>query len=559
MKTAKNNTDILIVGGGPVGLSLALFLDMYGVKSVLFNSDEVTRWHPKGNNHNQRTMEHYRRLGIADDLRKLGLPQDHPLDIAYFDRFSRHEIARFSVPSKGARLSMRAHSHADDQFVEPMSRINQMYVEEYLQRHARTRPNITMRFGWTVTGNVQSDNDVRVTAKNKAGEEETWSAHYLVGCDGSKSDIRRSLDIKYEREEALLNVFMGGRFVSIHMSIPDLYPKYMADRRAWMYLAVNKDTRAVLMSLNGADEFMMHKPVKDGEGLDEAQVINWVKTAIGADIPVRIVAHRPWSAGGYLVAERFQSGRIFLAGDAVHLFTPTGGFGMNTGVDDTANLSWKLAAMVQGWGGPRLLESYELERKPVAIKNTTFARHLGKAWQDIHVPPEFEDDTPAGDAARAEAARSSFVLENHFILPEEKDCLGIVWGARYDASPVLARENSPQPNEHHTYTPSSVPGGRAPHFWLDETRERGASLYDQLGLGFTLLRVSQDKPDCSALVAAAAKRRIPLKIIDASGDVAATLYEKPLTLIRPDQHVAWRGDRLPEDIDELLNTVTGVN
>jgi hypothetical protein len=282
-----------------------------------------------------------------------------------------------------------------------------------------------------------------------------------------------------------------------------------------------------------------------------------VQKAIGAEIPVQIISQRGWHAGGYLVAERFQRGRVLLAGDAVHLFTPTGGFGFNTGIEDVANLSWKLAAVVQGWGGECLLTTYESERKPVALRNAAVAREMGKAWHDLTVMASIEQDTAAGAAERAKAAQSPFVLENHFVRPEDRDWLGVVLGARYDNSPIIVPDGPPPTDGLERYTPSSVPGGRAPHLWLDDSHSPGTSLFDRLGLYFTLLRLPGAPPDTARLGAAARKAGVPLVVLDVAQPQAAELYMRKLTLIRPDQHIAWRGDELPPDVDALIATVVG--
>ena len=254
-----------------------------------------------------------------------------------------------------------------------------------------------------------------------------------------------------------MNVFMSGEIVSIHMSIPQFY-QALGPRSAWMYITTNPDTRVVIITLNGVDEFMMHKPRRSGETIDDDGIRRTVQKAIGAEIPVRIVSQRGWHAGGYLVAERFQRGRVLLAGDAVHLFTPTGGFGLNTGVEDVGNLSWKLAAMVQGWGGERLLATYESERKPIALRNAAVAREMGKAWHDLTVTAAIEQDTPAGAAERASAAQSPFVLENHFVRPEDRDWLGVVLGARYDNSPVVVPDGPPPAERTRALHPVERPG-----------------------------------------------------------------------------------------------------
>jgi len=547
---------VAIVGGGPIGLALALHLDMYGVPSTVFNTEPETRWHPKGNIHNARTMELFRKLGIADKIRALGLPGDHPFDVAYFTRLSAYEIARGRTPSRDERLRQRDSRPATDQLPEPTHRVNQMYVERLLFEEAAARPNITMRFGWTVETLREDSHGVTVIARRGAdGAVETSHAAYVVGCDGSRSTVRRVLGIKYEREDHLMNVFMGGEFVSIHMAIPDFY-RALGERRAWMHLTINPDTRIVIITLNGVDQFMMHKRRAPGEVIDEESIRGTIRKAIGADIPITIVSQRGWHAGGYLVAERFQQGRMLLAGDAVHLFTPTGGFGLNTGIDDVANLSWKLAAMLQGWGGEHLLASYEAERKPIAVRNTSVAREMGKAWHDLDVTAAIEQNSAEGAAERERAAQSSFVVENHFVRPEDRDWLGVVLGARYDGSPIVVADAPPPHDELETYTPSSVPGGRAPHLWLDSGRGRGSSLYDRFGPYFTLLRFA-GAGDTASLEAAASRADMPLKVVDVTIPDAGALYERKLVLVRPDQHIAWRGDELPQDVDALVARVTG--
>lgn len=554
MSGGREAAAVAIVGGGPIGLALALHLNMYGVRSTVFNTESETRWHPKGNIHNARTMELFRKLGIADRIRALGLPGGHPFDVVYFTRLNAHEIARGRTPSRDARIAVRRSKPATDQLPEPTHRVNQMYVERLLFDEASRRPNITMRFGWTVEELAEDGTGVTLAARDSASAKETHRAAYVVGCDGSRSTVRKAIGIRYLGEDQLMNVFMGGEFVSIHMRIPGFYAA-LGERRAWMYLTINPDTRIVIITLNGVDEFMMHKRKSPGEVIDEAGIRHSIQRAIGADIDVEIISQRGWNAGGYLVAERFQRGRMLLAGDAAHLFTPTGGFGLNTGIEDVANLAWKLAAVLQGWGGPRLLETYETERKSIAIRNTDVARHMGKAWHDIEVTPAIEHDTPDGAAERARAAQSSFVQKNHFVLPEERDFLGVVLGARYDGSPLIVADGAPPEAGIESYTPSSMPGGRAPHLWLDDARGAGSSLFDRLGRYFTLLRFAE--ADTAALGLAAGRAGVPLEIVDVAHAKARELYPRKLALIRPDQHVAWRGDELPQDTEGLLAAVTG--
>ncbi len=559
------DTPVAIVGGGPVGLVLALCLDFHGVNCTIFNTEPEARWHPKGNGQNAHTMELYRRLGFSDAVRRLGLPADHPFDQAYFTRLSSHEIYRFAMPSREERIAMRRQMPVTDQLPEPMFHVNQMYVERYLLDRVRALPSVDVRFGWDVDWFTQDETGVRLHARRTDGSDQAvCKAAYAVACDGGKSFIRKTLGIGYEGDVQHKDAYWAGQFFSIYMRIPELYPKFVGRRRAWMYWAVNPDphTRGVIFALNGIDEFMMLiKPERGRTDVDTGEVADWVKRTIGADIAVEILGYHPWNAGQALVAERYRAGRIFIAGDAAHLFTPTGGFGMNTGIEDSANLAWKLAAVLQGWGGPLLLDSYEAERKPIGYRNTGASRKYASRMHDAVVPDEIERDGPAGDAARRAAANLSYVRYNHFNRVEDKDAVGVQIGGRYDASPVIVADGNPAPEQfpetYDEYVPSGLPGGRSPHLWLDDIRGIGSSLFDKFGRGFTFLRLAEAAADTAAIERAAAARGTPLSILDVKLAPARALYGRDLALIRPDHYIAWRGDRLPDDPDALFARVTG--
>ncbi|MGD9921779.1 MAG: FAD-dependent monooxygenase [Pseudorhodoplanes sp.] len=558
-------TPVVIVGGGPVGLVLALYLDFYGVKSTIINTEPNERWHPKGNGQNARTMEHYRQLGFSDEVRKLGLPPDHPFDQAYFTRLSKHEIFRFPMPTGDERIAMRRDEPVTDQTPEPMFHVNQMYVERFLLQKVRAAKNIDVRFGWTAKWFTQDETSVQFHAcKTDGSAEATFISDYAVACDGARGFVRKTLGIGYEGDVQKQGAYWSGQFFSIHMRIPDLYPRFVGHRRAWMYWAVNPDpnTRGVIIALNGVDEFMMLvKPRAGWTDVDKEEIARWVQQSIGEDVPVHIIGYSPWAAGQALVAERYKAGRIMIAGDAAHLFTPTGGFGMNTGIDDSANLAWKLAAVLQGWGGPRLLDTYEIERKPIGLRNTGASRKYASMMHDAVVPEHIEADGPKGDAARIAASNMTYVRKNHFVRPEHHDALGVQIGGRYDGSPVIVPDGEPPadifPQTYDEYVPCGVPGGRAPHLWLDAERVMGSSLFDRFGKGFTLLRLNGNRADTSALERAAAARAMPLCILDVGLPEARALYGRDFALIRPDQYIAWRGDTLPDDPDALLARIAG--
>lgn len=543
---------IAIVGGGPVGLMLALFLDLYGVRSVLLNTEKATRWHPKGSTEGSRTMEHFRRLGIAGEIRKLGLPPDHPTDVAYFTRFGGAELARLRMPSTNETMQKVSNSPKTDQVPEPIHRANQMHVERFLFDYAKSRPNIVMRFGWRAENFEQDADGVSLTAvREPDGMAQTWQAEYLVGCDGGRSLIRRMLGIKFQGEAGIEQRYFGGRMFSTYVRAPTLYRDFLGHRRAWQYWAVNPEIRSSMIAVNGRDEFLFRtRATEPDKPPEDAAVAEAMRRCVGVDIDMEILAHEPWTAGMALVAERFADRRVLLAGDAVHLFTPTGGFGMNTGIDDASNLAWKLAAMVQGWGGGDLLASYQIERMPIALRNTDAARKLTANIGETDVDPEIEQDTPTGEAARRAAGA---MLAN---FSEQFASIGVQLGARYDGSSVIIPDAAAPADSVLTYTPTSIPGGRAPHVWFDEKRTYGNSLFDRLGTGFTLLRLGPRAPDASVMMAAAVRQNIPLKALDVSDTDARDLYERDLVIIRPDQYVAWRGNNSANP-DRLFAQVVG--
>ncbi|MDP5007704.1 MAG: FAD-dependent monooxygenase, partial [Glaciimonas sp.] len=341
--TAVHTAPVAIIGGGPVGLMLALFLDGYGVPVVLFNSESETRWNPKGSTHNSRTMEHYRRVGIADAVRTLGMPADHPRDITYFTRLNGWELARFAMPSEQQRMQEAESTLETDQVPEPLLRANQMYVERYLLEQVRHRKNITLRFGWQVNDFSQDENGVSIQAVNAngAGAVEHWRCGYMVGCDGGQSFVRRSLGISFDGVQEAKIGFLSGRMLSSHLRIPALHESLLVDKKAWMYNVMAPDLRMLLISLNGNDEFLMMSQAKASDEIAgdattnaamNATMIKRIHEGIGMHLDVSVLAHATWNGGVALVAERFSDKRVFLAGDATHLFSPTGGFGMNTGI-----------------------------------------------------------------------------------------------------------------------------------------------------------------------------------------------------------------------------------
>lgn len=539
---------VVVVGGGPVGMALALQLAAFGVRCMIVNKQPDSGWHPRGNTHNSRTMEHYRRLGLAARIRALGLPRTHPTDVGYFTTMGGPEIARIPMPSEAEKMERVRTAVATDQIVEPIFRCNQMYVERFLFGQIGAAKDIDCRFGWDCVNWQDQGDKVRVQmVEVSTSQPAEVECQYLVGCDGGQSIVRKNLGIRYSGEAYRDQAYAGGLTASAFIRAPDLY-KTAIHKLCWQYSVVNHLVRSNLVTLDGEGHFLFSTRLRPRDNETEKQaLLRQIAMSIGAETHAEYISHFLWTAGQALVADSYGSGRVTMAGDAVHLFTPQGGFGMNTGVDDTANLAWKLAALVQQWGGPALLPSYEQERRPIAIRNTQAAQATAHQIGDVPVHETIMDPTESGDAARLAAGRALSKLTEEFA------SIGIQLGARYDRSPIVFADGRAPSDHPYDYVPSASPGGRAPHVWLPGS----VSLFDRFGSGLTLLCLRRSERDAADLKNAAAKRNIPLTVLAIDSSEARDLYDSDFALIRPDHHVAWRGNTLPDDCEQLLATVSG--
>jgi 2-polyprenyl-6-methoxyphenol hydroxylase-like FAD-dependent oxidoreductase len=528
--------DVLIAGGGPFGLMLANELGRRGVRAALFDAKPSTAVNPQANATQARTMEHYRRLGFADEVRSLGLPGDFPTDIAYFTRFTTHELARFRLPSAREARERVTTLSGSWSAAELPHRVSQKYVEQVLRRHAEALPSVSIDYGWRLTDFAASEAAVSASVERVDGDaRRRITARYLVGADGARSHVRKRLEIVWTGETGVVRDFFGGRMYAIYLRSPRFYD-VVPHPPAWMNVTFNRDRRAFMAAVDGKGEFAFHTQLREGvdrEAASAADAAALFHAAAGARIDATILSRDTWTAGHALVAERFGRGRVLLGGDAAHLFTPAGGLGYNTAVEDAVNLGWKLAAAVKGIAGPRLVASYELERRPAAVRNTGHARAFAESLGRFVPEDGLEDDGPLGERLRREAGR---YLEQHgraeFNIP------GITFGTRYAASPVIAYDGSPLASDSaNSYEPSASPGGRAPHIWLDG----GRSLFDTFGFEWTLLRLGPVAPQGDQLVDAARRLGMELEVVDVPTKEACDLYEAPLALVRPDQVVAWRG------------------
>jgi hypothetical protein len=363
--------------------------------------------------------------------------------------------------------------------------------------------------------------------------------------------VRRTLGISMKGDARVERDFMGGKVHATYFRAPSLYTA-IPGGRACMYFTFNRERRSFMQAINGVDTFVFHaqlKPGEEDEEISQARARELFSQAMGCEYPVEIISMSPWHAGYALVAERYSSGRIVIAGDAAHLFTPTGGLGYNTAIDDVANLGWKLAALVQGWGGSELLESYDRERRPIGVRNTGIARSFADRIGSFLPGLRLEEDSTAGEQERA--AASAF-LEDH--LKREFRIPGVTFGVRYDDSPlVLSDGTRPATDAINEYVPTARPGGRTPHAWLAD----GASLFDRFGHGFTLLQLAGAPGSEQPFSTAAERHGIPLTVVRVPSPELRDLYEADLALIRPDQHVAWRGSARSGDPSEVLRRAVG--
>ena len=536
--SAMIETRILIVGAGPVGLALAIELGHRKIPCIVVERNPRVGYAPRAKTTNVRTREHFRRWGIADKLRAASpLGVHYPSNVIFVTRLAGFELARFEN-------AMYCAPGRNPLYSEHAQWIPQYSVEEVMRAHAATLADVEFRFNSELLSVEQDAKHARAQIRNlQSGGVETVRSDFLVGADGARSTVRDAIGAKMEGTYGL------SRNYNVVFRAPGLAEKHRHGPGI-MYWQVNEEVPSLIGPMDRGDKwFFMPTAVREGVKFAPADAPDLIRRATGIDLPYEVLSSDEWVASR-LLADRYRDRRVFLAGDACHLHPPFGGYGMNMGVADGVDLGWKLAAVLQGWGGPKLLDSYETERRPVhnfvmdeAVANHALLSH--KLWKQ-----GMEDDTEEGARLRQEVGT---LIEAAKI--REFTTLGVVLGYRYDNSPVIVPDDSAAPTQDFlNYVPSAHPGCLAPHAWLHD----GTSLYDHFGQGFTLLVMDgSDDGEIERAREDARKADVPLSILRPSEPVSGDLYRARYALIRPDQHVAWRGNAWPDNATQLLNQVTG--
>ncbi len=534
------DTQVIIVGAGPVGLTLAIDLGLRGVRCILLEKKLEPQFLPKMERCNARSMEMFRRIGLADELRSAGLTTDSAMDVYIILAMTRAPLLHLKYPSVDMAREQTRKTNDGSLPLEPYQLISQYTLEPVLKRAAERIPTVAVRYGTELMEFEENGPGVVATVQASDGSSRKITAAYLVGCDGGSSLVRKQLGIPL-RGEANLAKFRQGLY-----RCDDLYdhvPLGEGPGRGRHYLVADEWASFLIMQ-DSKRLWTLHAAVES----DEEMKLRFEQT-VGVPVRYEMLYCGEWRQN-LLLADRYRSGRVFLAGDAVHLVIPAGGLGMNTGVGDAFDLSWKLAAMLEGWGGPELLDSYEIERRQVGERNIGASRYatLGyRKWRS-QWRPEIGDNTATGRAVRDNLAKVADVEQR-----KVNEMFGAELGYRYVDSPII--DSIPGGPEHlfRNYQPTSWPGARLPHVWLED----GTPIQDRIpNTAYTLLCLNGSH-ETAALEKAFRAGSVPFGVLHVASEAARAIYERDLILLRPDMHVVWRGNSPPDNPAELASLAAG--
>jgi 2-polyprenyl-6-methoxyphenol hydroxylase-like FAD-dependent oxidoreductase len=534
------DSDVLIVGAGPTGLTLAIDLGRRGVRCTLVEQKEEPAFLPKMERVNARSMEIYRRMGLAEKIRAAGLRADCPMDVYIVRSLTEPPLLHLPYPSvEQARAQTRA-SNDGMLPLEPYQLISQYTLEPLLKSVAENVPSLRVRFGWEFLALRQDCAGVTARLRSVKGEVEEIRAAYLVGCDGGASAVRKELGIGLSGEGNLLELRQA------LFRCDELFGRLPIGNGPGhgRHYHVADDKATFLIMQDSTRHWTLHSVLDS----DEKMTAEFERT-IGFPVKYQMLSCAPWRQN-LLLADRYGKGRVFLAGDAVHLVIPTGGLGMNSGVGDAIDLSWKLAATLAGWGGPNLLKSYEIERRQIGERNVGASRYatLGRRKWRAMWRPEIREDSPAGIEAHRKLSAVADIEQR-----KSNEMIGAELGYRYVDSPIIC--NVPGGPEHlfREYQPSTWPGARLPHVWLAD----GTPMQDRIPDGYSILKLGGTKADARGLQSALRDRGMPVTVIEIGDARAREIYECDLVLVRPDLHVVWRGNAAPEDPAGIAAVATG--
>jgi len=535
-------TDVLVVGAGPVGLALAGDLGWRGHRVLLIDKGDGAIHQPKMDLVGIRTMEFCRRWGIVDAVESSEYDRDYPQDNVYLTSLQGYELGRQEMPS------MRQEQPPPES-PQKRERCPQNMFDPILRRFAESQPSVKLQFHTEYDSFAQTSEGVTAIVKDgQSGLTKEISASFLVGCDGAKSRVRTQLNIGMSGRGLLSYttnvIFRCANFNQLHNKSPGYRYMFVGPHGTW----------ATIVAINGKDQWRMSiiGNAHEKRNYAEDELRAFAHQALGQEFEMEILSVLPWQRAE-LVADKYSDGRVFICGDACHLTSPTGGLGMNTGIGDAVDLSWKLSAQLDGWGGPQLLNSYGIERRPIANRITRFSTSNLETMKKVPSSPKIAENSREGEEVRSRVGHA--MSEG---LKKEWFSINMHLGNRYVGSPINL-DTEPQDEEKLAqefndavhYRPSSRVGCRAPHVWLND----GFSSLDYFGRGFVLVSTSSEKNQNVEKIAA--EMGIPMSSVYLEQPEARKLYEKNYVLVRPDGHVAWRGDSIPEDFKRLLKVVSG--
>ena len=543
-------TTLVIAGAGPVGMSLAIDAAQRGLDVIVLEARQAGEPpSSKCNTIAARTMETFRRFGVAEEIRASGLPDDFPTDVIYCTSITGYELTRLRLPSR-LEAAEPGFITSDWPTPEPMVRVSQLYLEPILLKRMQAEPRIRLLNRTVVERYEQDDGGVTVFARGADGQQTVVRGAFLAGCDGGRSVVRKSMGVQLVGDAVI------GRTRSSLIRSAEIKALFGDRRPVWMSWVSNPRIRGTVVAIDGEDVWLVHRSLgpqhKDFEDLDLDQSIRDV-LGVGPEFTWEVLNHEDW-VGRRLVAERFRDGCVFIAGDAAHLWVPFAGYGMNAGIADAMSLSWVISAVASGWAPPSFLDVYEAERQPITEQVSRLA--IGKVIENAAalgggpVRALIEEPGGAGDQLRTALGARLYEINVPQFSPA-----GLNFGYFYDGSPVIAYDGEAAPAyDMGTATASTAPGCRMPHFWLAP----GRSVLDALGPGYSLVRFRPEL-DVAPLTAAAGRAGLPLAIIDTERPDGIDAFHHDLLIARADGMVAWRGDAAPLEPERLIGLLRGAS